>query len=156
MLFGLVAMFPAIDWLFSLVPVRFPGLRILLAESGIGWVNAMVDRLEHVARYHECYGDWTGTDLSPAEVFLRNFWFCALDNPSAFTAESLARMGSDRVLLETDYPHADSSWPHTQELLRTQLEDLDTGTVERITWRNAAELFAHPVPAAVASDPDAF
>lgn len=156
MLFGLVAMFPAIDWLFSLIPVRFPDLRIVLAESGIGWVNAMVDRLDHVARYHECYGDWQGTDLSPSEVFLRNFWFCALDNPSAFTEDSLRRMGPDRVLIETDYPHADSSWPDTQELLGRQLGSLDRGTIERITWRNAAELFDHRVPPAVAEDPEAF
>ncbi|MDA8044067.1 MAG: amidohydrolase family protein [Actinomycetota bacterium] len=152
--FGLSAVIPAIDWLFALVPVRFPGLMIVLAESGIGWVAALLDRLEHVARYHECYGDWKGTDLSPAEVLLRNFWFCTLDNPSSFCQKD--RIGVENILCEVDYPHADTSWPDTQDTLRRHLVGLNAGEVDRVTWRNAAELFDFAVPETVVADPESF
>jgi predicted TIM-barrel fold metal-dependent hydrolase len=152
--FGLSAVIPAIDWLFGLVPVRFPELRIVLAESGIGWVAALLDRLDHVARYHECYGDWRGTDLTPSEVLLRNFWFCTLDNPSSFCQTD--RIGAGNILCEVDYPHADTSWPNTQETLRRQLGGLQRADIDRITWRNAAELFDFPVPESVRLDPDSF
>jgi predicted TIM-barrel fold metal-dependent hydrolase len=153
-LFGLSAVIPAIDWLFALVPVRFPGLKIVLAESGIGWVAALLDRLDHVARYHECYGDWRGTDLTPAEVLLRNFWFCTLDNPSSFCQTD--RIGVQNILCEVDYPHADSSWPDTQESLRGHLQGLCPEEIERITWRNAAELLDFAVPDSIRADPDSF
>ena len=45
------AMFAAVDWLYSKIPVRFPDLRICLSEGGIGWVAGLLDRLDHVARY---------------------------------------------------------------------------------------------------------
>jgi predicted TIM-barrel fold metal-dependent hydrolase len=153
-LFGLSAIMPAVDWLYSLIPVRFPDLKLVLAEGGIGWVAGLLDRLEHLARFHAWYGDWRGTDLTPAEVLARNFWFCALDNPSSYG--QLDRIGVEHVLCEVDYPHADSSWPNTQAMLRAQLEGLGPDVVERITWRNAAELFGHPVPSAVQRSSDAF
>jgi predicted TIM-barrel fold metal-dependent hydrolase len=152
--FGLSAVIPAIDWLFSLVPVRFPGLKIVLAESGIGWVAALLDRLDHVTRYHECYGDWRGTDLTPAEVLLRNFWFCTLDNPSSWCQKD--RIGVDNILCEVDYPHADSSWPDTQESLRRQFGDLQPSEIARITWQNASQLLDFTVPEAVLADPNSF
>ncbi len=156
MLFGLSAMYPAIDWLFSLIPVRFPRLHLVLAESGIGWVAGMLDRLEHVTRYHECYGDWTGTDRTPAEVFQHSFSFTALDDPSSFTPSTVARIGVDHILIEVDYPHADSSWPNTQAHLASQLAALTSAEAQAITSANAARLFRHPVPAAIVADPDAF
>jgi predicted TIM-barrel fold metal-dependent hydrolase len=153
-LFGLSAVVPAVDWLFSLVPVRFPRLKIVLAESGIGWVAALLDRLDHVARYHECYDEWLGTDLSPSEVLLRNFWFCTLDNPSSFCQTD--RIGIENILWEVDYPHADSSWPDTQAAVRQQLAGLPRSEVERVTWKNASELLDFPVPESVLADPNSF
>lgn len=152
--FGLSAVIPTIDWLFALVPVRFPGIKIVLAESGIGWVAALLDRLDHVARYHECYGDWRGTDLTPSEVLLRNFWFCTLDNPSSFCQKD--RIGVGNILCEVDYPHADTSWPDTQETLRRHLSGLTVEEIDRITWRTASELFQFPVPGSVVADPSSF
>ena len=45
------AMFAAVDWLYSKIPVRFPDVKICLSEGGIGWVAGLLDRLDHVGRY---------------------------------------------------------------------------------------------------------
>lgn len=153
-LFGVYAIMPAVDWLFSMLTVRFPDLRICMSEGGIGWVATMRDRLEHIYRYHESYTGWRGTDLTPAEVFERNFWFCALDNPSSYV--QIDRIGIDKILYEVDYPHADTLWPNTQAHLEAELAGVADDAVQRITWRNASELFQHPVPEAVQTNPDAF
>ncbi|MDH3704785.1 MAG: amidohydrolase [Acidimicrobiia bacterium] len=149
------AMFAAVDWLYSLLPVRFPDLQICLSEGGIGWVAGLLDRLDHVRKYDSMYGTWNDiSDLTPAEVFRRNFWVCAIDDPSAFL--QLEVIGAENVLVESDYPHADSTWPHTQTSLHRQLRGLDADTQAAITWRNASVLFEHPVPDAVQRDPDAY
>lgn len=148
------AMFAAVDWLYSRIPVRFPDLRICLSEGGIGWVAGLIDRLEHVRRYDAMYGTWNDVPDSPADVFRRNFWFCAIDDPSAY--RQLDVMGVGNVMVESDYPHADSTWPNTQAILREHLAGLPAPVVDRVTWRNASELFDHTVPEPVQRDPDAY
>jgi predicted TIM-barrel fold metal-dependent hydrolase len=148
------AMFAAVDWLYSQIPVRFPDLKIVLSEGGIGWVAGLLDRLEHVRKYDSMYGTWNDVELSPADTFRRSFWVCAIDDPSAFVQRDV--IGVENILVESDYPHADSTWPHTQEKLAVQLQGLPDADVERITWRNASEVFRHPVPEAVQRDPEAY
>jgi len=148
------AMFAAVDWLYSLLPVRYPDLRICLSEGGIGWVPALLDRLDHMLRYHEMYGTWSGIELTPAEVMQRNFWFCAVEDPSAFAMRD--RIGVDKILLEADYPHCDSTWPDTQAVIEREIGGLPPDDIRRITWENASNLYRHPVPPEVQADPYAF
>jgi predicted TIM-barrel fold metal-dependent hydrolase len=148
------AMFAAVDWLYSRIPVRFPDIKLCLSEGGIGWVAGLLDRLEHVRKYDSMYGTWNDVALSPADTFRRNFWVCAIDDPSAFLQRDVIGIGN--ILVESDYPHADSTWPHTQQRLAAQLAGLSHDEVARVTWKNASELFRHPIPEAVQRDPDAF
>ncbi len=148
------AMFAAIDWLYSMLPVRFPDLKLCMSEGGIGWVAGLMDRLDHMLGYHDMYGTWVGTDLTPAEVLARNFWFCAVEDPSAFVQRE--RIGVGNILLESDYPHCDSTWPNTQEIVHREIGDLPAEDIRRITWANAAELYRHPVPTAVQDDPETY
>ena len=148
------AMFAAVDWLYSRIPVRFPALRICLSEGGIGWVAGLLDRLDHVERYQQMYGTWDGITDSPAEVLQRNFWFCAIEDRSGL--EQRHRIGVDHICLESDYPHQDGTWPDTQALLRTQLDGFPADDVRKLTWENASRLFDFAVPDAVQEDPDAY
>jgi predicted TIM-barrel fold metal-dependent hydrolase len=149
------AMFAAVDWLYSKIPVRYPEIRICMSEGGIGWVAGLLDRLDHMLSYHDMYGTWTpDIGLTPAEVLRRNFWFCAVEDPSSFALRE--RIGVDNILLESDYPHCDSTWPDTQEVIHREIGWLPESDVRRITWQNAADLYRHDVPRAVQNDPDAY
>jgi predicted TIM-barrel fold metal-dependent hydrolase len=148
------AMFAAVDWLYSMLPVRFPDLKICLSEGGIGWVAGLIDRLEHVRRYDKMFGTWNAIELSPADTFRRNFSFCAIDDPSAFLQRHV--IGIDNILVESDYPHCDSTWPHTQDVLRKQFAGIPNDEVAKMTWGNASALFNHPVPVMVQRDPNAY
>jgi predicted TIM-barrel fold metal-dependent hydrolase len=152
-LFFAYAMFAAVDWLYSGYPTRHPDLKICLSEGGIGWVAGLVDRLEHMETYNSMYGTWTD-DLRPSEVFLRNFWFCAIEDPSSFRQRDV--IGVENIMIEQDYPHIDSTWPRTQALTVEAMAGLPDDDVQRLCWRNAAELYRHPVPQAVQDDPNAY
>jgi predicted TIM-barrel fold metal-dependent hydrolase len=152
-LFFAYAIYAAVDWLFSLLPVRYPDLKICLSEGGIGWVASLLDRLDHMGSYSAMYGTWKG-DLTPSEVLQRNFYYCAVEDQSAFVQRD--RIGVDHILVESDYPHCDSTWPHTQQTIEEEIGGLPPEDVVRMTWKNASELYRHPVPVAVQQDPEAF
>lgn len=137
------------DWLFSKVPLRFPDLRIAISEGGIGWVPALMDRIEHCFRYRDFTGGWMDETAHPNDVLRRNFWFCALDDAAGF--QMLDRIGVDRVTVECDFPHADSTWPDTQLYLGKQLGFLPPATIDKLTWSNACELYNFPLTEAAAS-----
>ena len=153
-LFFAYAMFAAVDWLYSKIPVRFPDLKICLSEGGIGWVAGLLDRLDHMLSYHEMYGTWADVDLTPAEVLARNFYFCAVEDPSSFA--QVERIGLDHVMVEQDYPHCDSTWPDTQAVLARDLAGVPEHVVRAVTWENASRLYRHPVPERIQADPNAF
>ncbi len=152
-LFFVYAIFAAVDWLFTGLPSRYPDLKICMSEGGIGWVAALLDRLDHMGSYSAMYGNWKG-DLTPREVLQRNFWFCAVEDPSAFVQRD--RIGVDHILVESDYPHCDSTWPNTQRVIEEELGGLPAEDIAKMTWKNASELYRHPVPEAVQNDPDAY
>jgi hypothetical protein len=91
-------------------------------------------------------GHWTD-DRSPSEVLAQSFWFCSIDDPSTLDGV-IDRFGPDHLMLEVDYPHADSTWPDTQRYLEQQLGFLPPETIEQLTWRTASELFRFDVPEA--------
>ena len=148
------AMFAAVDWLYSKIPLRFPNIKICMSEGGLAWVAGLLDRLDHVGRYQKVYGTWDGIDITPRELMMRNFWFCAIDDPSGL--DHRHRIGIDHICLESDYPHQDGTWPDTQELIREQIGHFPADDIRKLTWENASKLFSFPVPAAVQNDPEAY
>ena len=144
-LFTVNAYVAAADWLWSGVCSRFPKLRIAVSEGGLGWVPMLADRVDYVLD-HSASGldaiQWRD-ERKPSEVLAENFWYCTIDDPSTLDSV-LARFGPEHVLLEVDYPHADSTWPHTQAIAHERLGHLDLDVVEMLTHRNAEELFRWP------------
>ncbi|MBW2233181.1 MAG: amidohydrolase [Deltaproteobacteria bacterium] len=138
-LFAASGLIYAVDWLYSGVPVRFPKIKICMSEGGIGWVPGVIDRIENI-RERDIVSDGS----VDAELFRRNFWFCALNEPSGF--RSVDVIGVDNILIESDYPHSDSTWPDTQPLLERHLAGLSIEEQRKICWQNATTLFGHTTP----------
>jgi predicted TIM-barrel fold metal-dependent hydrolase len=55
--------------------------------------------------------------------------------------ESIDAIGVQNVMFEVDYPHADSSWPDSLEIVDSELSTLDEGSVEAILRGNAMRVF---------------
>ena len=106
-------MVAAADWLWARIPTRFPEIRIAFSEGGIGWVPMLIDRIDYVLD-HSAVGSngWDDPNLAPTDAMRRNFWFCTIDIPSTMSLRD--HIGIDHICMESDYPHADSTWPDTQ------------------------------------------
>ena len=92
--------------------MRFPELKVAMAEGGIGWVAMLLDRLDNLV---DRSGYGLGWDERPADVLRRSFWFCTIDDPS--TIDTRHAIGVDHIMVEVDYPHGDSTWPDTQAVI---------------------------------------
>ena len=80
-----------------------------------------IDRLDHIidrAGYDPIYAE------RPSDVFRRNFWFCTIDDCS--TISTRYAIGIDNICVETDYPHADGTWPDSQATLAALLRTSTT------------------------------
>jgi predicted TIM-barrel fold metal-dependent hydrolase len=143
-LFPVNAVVACADLLWSEIPVRFPKLKVALAEGGFGWAAMYIDRLNYMADRAASWGNtWSATDVTPADVFKRNFYFCSLDDRS--TMSTRYTVGVDHIMIEVDYPHADSTWPASQAVAHSMLKDLPKDEVEMITHGNAERLFRFPL-----------
>lgn len=137
----------ATDWLFAKIPLRFPDVKIVLSEGGIGWVPILLDRLSYMGRDDDRRAAFGG--MTPVEVFRRNFWFTTFSDERTLALR--AEIGVERIMFETDFPHSDSSWPDSQAIVGAQLAGVPQSEANRMTFQNAAELYRHPLPPELAS-----
>jgi predicted TIM-barrel fold metal-dependent hydrolase len=145
-LFPLNGIVAVVDWIFARVPIRFPGIKIALSEAGTTWVPMVAERLRRAYRGLDVTTRWKATDPPPVDLLFRNFWFTSVEDPAAFRMLDL--IGVDRVMVETDYPHYDSTWPRSQELIRDELSHLAPKQIQALCYGNAASLYKAPPPPA--------
>jgi predicted TIM-barrel fold metal-dependent hydrolase len=148
-MFGVNALLASVDWVYSGVPSHFPRLKIVLSESGIDWVPYVIDRLKRHAYTTEMTGSWADRDLSPIEVFQRNFWFTTLEDPLGF--ELRDHIGVDRIMVECDYPHPDTQWPNIQDRINLEIGHLPADEISLITHGTASAVYRHKIPTLLSS-----
>lgn len=129
----------SVDWVYSRIPIRFPNLKIVLSEGGASWVPMVKERLSRAHRRVDISAVWSIDDPTPVEVFERNFWFASIEDPSAF--KNLADIGLDKIMLESDYPHSDGTWPETQQIMARDLNHLSDNEVLKVCVTNACDVY---------------
>ncbi|MYA17689.1 MAG: amidohydrolase [Gammaproteobacteria bacterium] len=117
---------------------RYPKLKVVSVENDIGWIPYFLQRL---AGSFEQFRYLVGYDSpqTPVDYFRRNVWFTFQDDP--FGVSNLASIGVHRALWGSDYPHGDSTWPHSRETVKRNFAGLDDEIVERATYGNLNELY---------------
>jgi predicted TIM-barrel fold metal-dependent hydrolase len=133
------AMFSLVDFLWSGVLVRFPKLRLAYAESQIGWLPYVLERIDDVWEDNQ---GWAGTKVipePPSTYFHRNVWNCFFKDRTGI--DNRGAIGIDRITFETDYPHSDSTWPDTRAVFARLVDGLNADEVHAIARGNAIELF---------------
>ncbi len=125
---------------------RHPGLRVTCVEADAGWAPHFAYRMDHGYKRHRFWMKMGDLSKLPSEYFFDNVYLTFQDD---WTALKMARMMNPRRLMwANDFPHSDSTWPWSRELLKGQTAHL---TMEEKTWilrDNAAELYNITLPAA--------
>jgi len=115
---------------------RYPRLRFVSVESGIGWVPFMLQALDH--QYKECSGS-RGLEMLPSEYFKRNFYACFWFERSESLATVIRDVGVDNVMFETDFPHPTCLYPIDD--VAGALSGLTDAECDKVLCGNAQEVY---------------
>jgi predicted TIM-barrel fold metal-dependent hydrolase len=135
------SMFAFAELLWSPIFTNFPGVKFVLSEGGIGWVPAMLERADHVWEVHRFFAANPGA-RRPSDVFRESIFTCYIDDVVGLKIRH--DIGIDHIMWESDYPHADTNWPHSRKVAAEQLRDVPDPEAAAIVELNARRLFHFP------------
>jgi predicted TIM-barrel fold metal-dependent hydrolase len=116
---------------------RHPRLRLVLGESGIGWIPYILERLDDT--YEERLADDLGLPLPPSAYFKRQMY--ATFQKDLHGVQAMARIAPDNVMWGSDYPHRDGTWPFSRKAIEEQFRDVPEAIAARMLWDNVRRVY---------------
>ena len=129
---------------FSGMLERHPGLRLVMGESGIGWVPFVLERLEYE---YENYYDAMKDDrpgVRPTELFRRQMYVTFQEEKLG--VQLIPHIGEDNVMWASDYPHPDGTFPESLKAIEKIFVGIDPRIQRKVTRDTAARLYGVNVP----------
>jgi predicted TIM-barrel fold metal-dependent hydrolase len=133
--------FSMVDWLMSGLFNQFTDLKIAYSEGQIGWIPYILERADTVWRENRGWGGVADKVLEPpSDLFRKHIYGCFFDDPHGL--KSIEEIGVDNVTYETDYPHSDSTWPHSLKIAEEQTAGLSDEVVYKVLRGNAIKMLS--------------
>ncbi|MET0364282.1 MAG: amidohydrolase family protein [Sphingobium sp.] len=129
---------PIAIFIFNAIFQRFPDLKIASVESGVGWFAWFT---EYVTRTWEKQRFWTKSPLteSPAFYMEQNVWGSFIQDRVGILSRDLP--GGKNIMWSSDYPHSETTWPNSQEIILRDFAGVPEQATKDIICNNAARLF---------------
>jgi predicted TIM-barrel fold metal-dependent hydrolase len=119
---------------------RYPELKVVCVEADAGWVPHYLYRMDHAyTRHRNWLGDGIELSKLPSEYFSENIYTTFQDDWVAFRCAD--QMNWRRLMWANDFPHSDSTWPRSQEMLAEQSRHLTDEQRQAILSGNVADLY---------------
>jgi predicted TIM-barrel fold metal-dependent hydrolase len=122
------------------VPERFPKLKFVSVESGIGWLPFILEALD--MQYMETGKNAQLLKRMPSEYFSSNFYACFWFERRDLSA-TIRKVGVDNVLFETDFPHPICLYPIDN--MDAAMGGLTEEEKVKVLSGNAANLYNIPI-----------
>jgi uncharacterized protein len=129
---------PLATMMFSGALERHPGLKLVLAESGIGWLPYFLARMDLEWRSLKDKLDYAPA-IAASELFARQVY--ATFEEDALGAQLIPMLGADSCMWASDYPHTDSTFPNSLQAIDETLGPLSDADRRKITATNCAQLY---------------
>ena len=130
------------DWLLSDNLLRFPNIKVAYSEGQIGWMPYVIEQADRVWRKSQLVTGLSTSQVPPSARFVGRIYGCFFEDD--FGLQSRAAIGIDQITFESDYPHQDSTWPHTQDYAERAMAGLSDEEIFKIIRGNAIKLFGLP------------
>jgi predicted TIM-barrel fold metal-dependent hydrolase len=129
--------FDVSNMLFSQILTRFPELRVVFAESALGWAAFMMEVADNQFERDRVYLD-KEYPLRPSELFRRQCYFTGWYDRVDDVAH---HVGADHILWASNLPLANTTWPDCQDFIVRSFGGVSETDRRRILWNNAARLY---------------
>jgi predicted TIM-barrel fold metal-dependent hydrolase len=126
-----------VNLLISKILMRFPNLKVVLAESALGWGAYLLEYTDFQATGDQLPRN--GYDLMPSALFRRNCYLVGWYDQASLRVRNY--IGSENILWSTQFPLATSTWPNTRAALARSFAGVDEIDRKKILWQNAARLY---------------
>jgi predicted TIM-barrel fold metal-dependent hydrolase len=120
------------------IPQRYPSLRFVIAEGGIGWIASLLGMMDHWWKDHRRWMK-PRLDESPSFYFHRQFWATFEDDRAGLLTRELLPI--DHLMWGSDYPHTEGTFPHSREQIAKDFAGIAEEEVRKIVAGNAARLY---------------
>jgi predicted TIM-barrel fold metal-dependent hydrolase len=117
---------------------RFPRLKLVLAESGVGWLPYFIARMDATFEKH-CRPYPEAIQTLPSELFRRQVWATFEEEPLG--AQLLPLLPEDNLMWACDYPHPDSTWPDSQAAIDHAMPTLSPSARRKVTGETCRRLY---------------
>jgi predicted TIM-barrel fold metal-dependent hydrolase len=126
-----------VNLLISRILMRFPNLKVVLAESGLGWGAYLLEYTDYQATGDQL--PQNGYDLMPSAMFKRNCYLVGWYDRASLRVRDY--IGTENILWSSQFPLATSTWPRTRAALEQSFDGLPDVDRNKILWENAAKLY---------------
>jgi predicted TIM-barrel fold metal-dependent hydrolase len=119
---------------------RHPDLQIVSAENDAVWAAHLLQRMDYLYRRRRVLQGFAfGSDVLPSEFCRRQVFYTFMDDRGAVLAREI--IGTANLLWASDYPHTDSSYPHSRELIEQICAGVPAADRRRLIHENTAALY---------------
>jgi uncharacterized protein len=137
-----------IDLIMSGVLARYPKIRFVSVESGIGWIPFVLEALDYQFHGNDVAEEHPEFDLLPSQYFARNVYACYWFEQTA-PRRLIDKVGVDNILFETDFPHPTSLYgDEVHARIKGGLSDCTEEVQRKILWGNGQKLYKVEGPTA--------
>ena len=141
------------DLMLSGVFERHPDVRIGTVEHELGWIPFFLDQLDYTYTDRPARGpEWrrfSDPDRLPSHFFRTNCFASFQEDAIGIRLRDL--IGVETLMWGSDYPHTESTFPRSRQILDEILEGLDQDERHRVTASNAARLYSFDLPDSAAA-----
>ncbi len=122
---------------------RHPGLKVVCVEADVGWLPHYMYRMDHAYKRHRYW--MKGQELArlPSEYVRENIYLTFQDDWTAFRFKDECNI--ERLMWANDFPHSDSTWPWSQDMLAEHAAGLSDDERRLILHDNCAALYGLPL-----------
>jgi predicted TIM-barrel fold metal-dependent hydrolase len=125
-------------WIMGGVLERFPALKLVFVEPGLGWMAWWLYIVDDLVR-RQGYQFPAITEL-PSTYYHRQVHLTFIDEPDALQ-RLRDRLGVRNILWSNDYPHPVSSWPNSRAMVEQQFAGIPVDERELIVCGNARRVW---------------
>ena len=132
-------MMACLDIVMGGVMERFPKLQFAFLEGQCGWLPFWLGRMDEHYEWRQPYGEMEHLKMDPSEYFRRQ-GYAAVEADEEFVGHVVDAFGDNNLLTTTDYPHADSKFPHATDTFLGL--PIPTASKKKILWDNPIRLYS--------------